>query len=210
MCLCPWYHFLLVFSADWLSITYPGKMFCPFSVLLFLNDIWHLTSGIYVCCINGSEPDLICCFHQTICHPLKLGHAVLLICDVNALGRNLEVKYSIHDEEHLCQILKTTKISCGTDCRNEVIPNSEDQSKSLVVISREAGAPTQYWHTSEVTPQVTEYRALSRMQKTLSRPGVFPENNQRLLGTDLNTKGATNSYSSDLWGWAKGGNFKNL
>lgn len=83
-----------MFPADWASITSPGKMFCCFSALLFLNDIWHLTSESYVCCINGSEPDSICCFHQTICQPLKLGHTVWLICDVTALGRIWEIKYS--------------------------------------------------------------------------------------------------------------------
>ena len=48
---------------------------------------------------------------------------------------------------------------------------------------------TRYQQVSEVTPRVTEYQALSRMQEMLGRPGVFPENNQRILGTDLSTKG---------------------
>lgn len=75
----------------------PGKMFCCFTVFPTPNDIWHWTSGFYACCTNGSKPDLICCFHQTICQPLKSGFAVLLICDVIVPGRILETKYSKYD-----------------------------------------------------------------------------------------------------------------
>lgn len=92
ICFYLWFS-LLVFSPDWGSFTYPGKMFRYFSALSFLNDIWHLTSGFYVCYINGSEPESICYFHQTICQPLKLGHTVLFTCDVIALSRVLEIKY---------------------------------------------------------------------------------------------------------------------
>ena len=56
----------------------------------------------------------------------------------------------------------------------------------------------------------TEYHTPCRMPKLFSRPGLFPGNNQRLLGTDLSTNEATNSYSKGLWGWVRRGNFKNL
>lgn len=137
-----WYYFLLVFSADWNRIIYPGKMFCCFSALLLLNNIWHSASGFYVCYINGSEPDPICCFHQTICQPLKLGHTVLLICDVIALGSFQKLNIlNIYDKEHFCQILRITKIICGTDYWNKMILNSEGLFKSFVLISRVIRAP---------------------------------------------------------------------
>lgn len=140
MCFCPCSHFLLVFSADGSGSPSQVKSSVAFSAPLFLNDIWHLTSVSYVCCINGSEPDPICCFHQTICQPLKLGHEVLLICDIIEPGRILEIKL-IHDKGHFCQMLKRTKISYGTDCWNEMIPNSDGLSKSLALISQVIGAP---------------------------------------------------------------------
>lgn len=176
MCFYPWHHFLLVFSADGDSIASPGRMFCCFSALLFLNDIWHLTSGFSVCCINGSEPDSICCFHQTICQPLKLGHAVLLICDVTVLGRIWEIKYSKYSwwRTFLVKYQKRPKL---------VVAVTAEMKRYLILRVRPQAwfsSPTRWehghwrWQAAAVISRVTECLALTRMQKMISRPAIFP------------------------------------